>query len=47
MILEKLGGGGSFNNAGVKIEGSTMEEVIDNLKNEIHEYLGKKDKDKE
>ena len=41
MILERLGGGGSFSNAGAKIEGTDIEEVIEKLKKEIHEYLGK------
>ena len=45
MILEKLGGGGSFSNAGAKIEGSNMEEVIEKLKEEVREYLGKKIKE--
>ena len=42
MILERLGGGGSFNNAGARIVGDSIENVVERLKQEIHEYLGKK-----
>lgn len=42
MILEKLGGGGSFSNAGAKIQNASIEEVLEKLKGEIHEYLGKR-----
>lgn len=45
MILEKLGGGGSFSNAGARVSGITIEEVLEKLKKEIHEYLGKRKKE--
>ncbi|MBQ6894329.1 MAG: DHH family phosphoesterase [Clostridia bacterium] len=39
VITEKLGGGGHMTIAGAQIEGSTMEEVVDNLKGIIDNYL--------
>ena len=42
MILERLGGGGSFSNAGARIVGENIESITEKLKQEIHEYLGKK-----
>ena len=39
VITEKLGGGGHMTIAGAQIEGSTMEEVVDNLKSIIDNYL--------
>ena len=45
MILEKLGGGGSFSNAGAKISGFSIDMVEEKLKQEIHDYLGKRKKE--
>jgi len=39
LILEKLGGGGHLNSAGVQIEGKTIEEAEEMLKRAIEEYL--------
>jgi c-di-AMP phosphodiesterase-like protein len=39
VITEKLGGGGHMTIAGAQIEGSTTEEVVDNLKSIIDNYL--------
>lgn len=39
LILEKLGGGGHLNSAGVQVEGKTLEEAEEMLKDAIDEYL--------
>ena len=39
VILEKLGGGGHLTTAGAQIEGKTIEEVKDELKEKINEYF--------
>ena len=39
LILEKLGGGGHITLAGAQLEGMTMEESIQELKNRINEYF--------
>lgn len=39
LITEKLGGGGHMTIAGAQLENTTMEEVVDNLKKAIDEYL--------
>ncbi len=39
VIMEKLGGGGHINNAGVQIADSTYEDVLNSLKLAIDEYL--------
>lgn len=38
VILEKLGGGGHLTIAGAQIEGTTLDETIENLKKAIDEY---------
>lgn len=40
VILEKLGGGGHITLAGAQIEGKSMEEVKEELKEKIEEYFG-------
>src|SRR5690606_5003789 len=37
LIMEKLGGGGHFNNAATQIKGITLEEAYARLNNSIHE----------
>ena len=39
LILEKLGGGGSHSTAGLQVRGTDVEQVIDDLKKAIDEYL--------
>lgn len=39
LILEKLGGGGHLTSAGVQVEGKTIEEAEEMLKEAIEEYL--------
>ena len=39
VILEKLGGGGHLTTAGAQIEGKTIEEVKEELKEKINEYF--------
>ena len=40
VILEKLGGGGHITLAGAQIEGKTIDEVKEELKEKIEEYFG-------
>jgi len=39
VILEKLGGGGSQSTAGLQVRDSTVDQVVDDLKNAIDEYF--------
>lgn len=39
LILEKLGGGGSQSTAGLQVEGKTVDEVVEELKMAISDYL--------
>ena len=41
VILEKLGGGGNAAVAGGQIEGKSVDEVLEELKASIDEYLDK------
>ncbi|HEY8435966.1 MAG TPA: DHH family phosphoesterase, partial [Haloplasmataceae bacterium] len=45
LIMEKLGGGGHFNNAATQIKGITLEEAYARLNNSIHEYLKEMESD--
>ena len=44
LILEKLGGGGHITLAGAQLEGMTMEESVQELKNRINEYFSEVEK---
>ena len=44
VILEKLGGGGHITLAGAQLEGMTMEESVQELKNRINEYFSEVEK---
>ena len=44
LILEKLGGGGHITLAGALLEGMTMEESVQELKNRINEYFSEVEK---
>ena len=39
LITEKLGGGGHMTIAGAQLENTTIEDVVEDLKNAIDEYL--------
>ncbi len=43
LILEKLGGGGQFEFAGAQIKEKTVDQVLDELKESIDEYLDNED----
>lgn len=47
LIMEKMGGGGHFNNAATQIKGMTLEEAYARLNNSIHEYLKEMDSDED
>lgn len=45
LIMEKLGGGGHFNNAATQMKGITLAEAYSRLNNSIQEYLKEMDSD--
>ncbi|MBQ8292766.1 MAG: 50S ribosomal protein L9 [Bacilli bacterium] len=43
ILMERLGGGGHLNNAATQIKNKTIDEVVEDIKSLVDEYLGKEE----